>query len=321
MISSKEIQKTYESIKNHIDRTSVIYSPELSKRSGAKVFLKMEHQQRTGSFKIRGALNKINSLGKKDYSKTFVAASTGNHAAAFAHVCDEKGLKGVLFLPKKASPAKVKAIEHYDVDILYFGDNSMETEIKATQYAKEIGGILIHPYNDIEIIKGQGTIGVEIEEQIPEVEVVMVPIGGGGLISGLASYFSLNRKVNVVGCQPENAAELYHSLKAGFIVDPSELDTISDATAGGLEEGSITVDICKKYVSDIELCSEEEIKKAVVFLAKYHQTMVEPGASLSVACLLGSKKYKGKTVVLILTGKKINVELFNEILSKYGSDI
>ncbi|MBO6525224.1 MAG: pyridoxal-phosphate dependent enzyme [Balneolaceae bacterium] len=320
MITSQHIEETYRSIKNQIEKTPLVYSPELSKRSGANVYLKMEHQQRTGSFKLRGALNKIKSLDSSEYKRTFVAASTGNHAAAFAHVCSEKKLKAVLFLPNDASPAKVKAIEHFDIDIRYHGENSMETEVKAADFAKEIGGVLIHPYNDIEIIKGQGTLGIEIKDQLPEVEVVMAPVGGGGLISGLASYFGDNEKVEVIGCQPENAAELYHSLKEGYIVEPSTLKTISDATAGGLEEYSITINICNKYLSGMELCSEEEIKKAIVFLIKYHQTLVEPGAALAVAYLLNTKKYAGKNVVAVLTGKKINMKLLNEILSDYGND-
>lgn len=319
MISKKEIQQKYEVIKNDIDKTPLFFSLELSKISGANVYLKMENLQRTGSFKIRGVLSKINAIAPKDFNKLFVAASTGNHAAAFGHAAKKHNYKGILFLPKQTSETKVKALDEYPIEQFFYGKNSMETEAKATVYAKEIGGILIHPYNDLEIIKGQGTIGLEIQEQLPEVDTIFVPIGGGGLISGIASYYADNNAVNVIGCQPVNAAEMYHSVKKGTIVPPSILNTISDASAGGIETDAITFDICKNLVSNFELVEEEAIKKALAFIVKYHQTIIEPASALTVAPLLNSKKYAGKNVVLVLTGKKININLLTEILQSYGN--
>lgn len=320
MISKEQIQQTYDRIKEHVLVTPCMYSPELSKMSGARVHLKMEHFQYSGSFKLRGALAKIGSLSSEDSSRTLVAASTGNHAAAFAFVTDMNKFKSVLFLPEKASPAKVKALEQYDLEIKYHGKRSMETEQKAAEYANEVDGVLIHPYNDIEIIKGQGTIGVEIEQQVPDVEVVMAPIGGGGLISGLASYFSSNDQVSVVGSQPENAAEMFQSIKEGRIVGPSHLETIADATAGGLEEGSVTFDICKQHLNGIDLCTEDQIRQAIAFAVVNHQTIVEPGGALSIATLMNTNKYEGKNVVVVLTGKKINTSLLTDILKEYGDN-
>lgn len=320
MVNRENIIKAYSAIKDEILKTPMVYSHELSKISGAKVHLKMECLQNSGSFKLRGALNKILSLSPEDSAKTQVAASTGNHAAAFAHVTHARGMKSVLFLPEGASPAKVKALEQYSVDIRYFGVRSMDTEQKAAEYANEIGGVLIHPYNDPEIIKGQGTIGVEIEEQTSDVDVVMCPIGGGGLISGLACYFKPSTNVQVIGSQPKNAADMFHSIQKGHIVDPSDMQTISDATAGGIEEGSLTFEICSKYLDGIELCTEEQIKEAIAFMATNHQTIVEPGAALSVATLLNSRDYEGKNVVIVVTGKKINMSLLTEILASYGDN-
>ena len=320
MITPDEIRRTYQEIQNQIVETPMEYSPQLSKVTGARVFLKMEHLQNTGSFKLRGVLAKINSVAEDDFKKIFVAASTGNHAAAFVHVSQERGFKSVLYLPEKVSPAKVKAIEHYDTEIRYFGNTSMETEMKAIAYAKEIGGILIHPYNDREIVKGQGTIGIEIEAQCPEVDTIIAPIGGGGLISGICCYFNEHEKIEVVGCQPENASEMYDSLKIGHAVPSSTLATISDATAGGIEKGSITIDICDQYLSTIELCSEEQIKQAVALIVTHHQTIIEPASALGLAALMNTDRYKGKNVVLVLTGKKINTALLTQILSDYGSN-
>ncbi|MEP5612303.1 MAG: pyridoxal-phosphate dependent enzyme [Cyclobacteriaceae bacterium] len=320
MITKEAIRHAYDQIQDQVLKTPVVYSPELSKISGANVHLKMECLQHTGSFKLRGALTKILNLSVEECSKTQVAASTGNHATAFAHVTHIRGMKSVLFLPEGASPAKVKALEQYSADIRYFGARSMETEQKASEYAKEIDGVLIHPYNDSDIITGQGTIGVEVEEQVPDLDIVMCPIGGGGLISGLASYFSNSDTVGVVGSQPENAAEMFHSIQQGHIVDPSQLETIADATAGGLEDDSLTFDICRKELAGIDLCTEDQIKEAVAFMVKNHQTIVEPGAALSVATLLNTEKYRGKNVVIVLTGKKINMGLLTQILLDYGND-
>lgn len=318
MITSIDVQNAYNTIKGDIYKTPLVFSSELSKISGANVFLKMEHLQHTGSFKIRGVLNKISSIRKEDFKKIFVAASTGNHAAAFAYASEKFDFKGTLFLPKKTSEAKIKAIEAYDIEKIFYGDNSIETEAKATAYSKEIDGILIHPYNDAQIIAGQGTLGVEIKEQLPEVDTVLAPIGGGGLISGLCIYFKDSTTIAVIGCQPKNAPEMYDSVKQGCIVSPSLLDTISDATAGGIEANALTYDICQEHLSGFEIIDENEMKKAVAFIVKEHQTLIEPASALPVAALLNSSDYQGRNVVLILTGKKINTSLLTEIMTTYG---
>ncbi len=320
MITVSDIENAYDNIKGGIKKTPLVFSMELSKISGANVYLKMEHLQHTGSFKIRGVLNKIYSINKKDFNKPFVAASTGNHAAAFAYASEKFDFKGVLFLPKGVSKIKLKAIENFDVEKILFGDSGIETESKATDYAKGVNGVLIHPYNDIKIIEGQGTIGVEIKEQLPELDAVLAPVGGGGLISGLCSYFKDSKDVEVIGCQPENACEMYDSIKLNAIVPPSKLHTVADASAGGVEDNSVTFDICKKHLSRFELIDEDAIKKAVAFIARYHLTIIEPTAALPVAALLNSNKYQGKNVVLVLTGNKINESLLTQILTSYGDN-
>ncbi|WP_109852288.1 threonine/serine dehydratase [Aquimarina sp. AU58] len=318
MIRATDIIDAYKISKPDLNRTPMAYSPELSKISGANVFLKMEFLQYTGSFKIRGVLTKVRSLDKSVFDKTFVAASTGNHAAAFGYASEKFGFKGVLFLPKKTSDAKIKALEQYRMRVIFYGENSLETEEKATAYVKDINGVLIHPYNDPEIIKGQGTIAVEIEEQVPEVDTILTPVGGGGLASGISTYFSTNDSVSVIGCQPKNASEMYLSIQQDGIVPPSTLSTIADASAGGIENNAITFDICKKYLSGFEVIEEEDIKKALAFIMKYHKVEIEPTAALPVAALLQSKAYHGKNVVLVLTGKKIDNQLLTQIMVKYG---
>ncbi|MEP0266361.1 pyridoxal-phosphate dependent enzyme [Dokdonia sp.] len=319
MISKKEIEITYATIKNDIIKTSLVYSAKLSELSGANVYLKMEHLQHTSSFKLRGVLSKMNSLHSNDFENTFIAASTGNHAAAFGYASEKFGFKGVLFLPESVEKEKLASLNNYAIEKVLYGQTSMETEAKATQHAKDTGGVLIHPYNDIHIIKGQGTIALEIEAQLPQVDIVIAPIGGGGLISGICSYFSDNKRVSVIGSQPEHAPEMYDSIKEGTIVPPSTLKTIADAAAGGIEKDAITFTICKNYLSTIQLIEEDAIKKAVSFLYSYHDTIIEPTAALPIATLLKDDIYSDKNVVLVLTGNKINKELLNEINTKYGN--
>jgi threonine dehydratase len=318
-INKKQIAEVYNNIQDEIYKTSLIHSYKLSVLSGANVYLKMEHQQLTNSFKIRGVLAKIKSLPNSDYDKVFVAASTGNHAAAFRYVSEKYGFKGKLFLPESVKQEKLEDLLKYSIDIEICGKNSVETEQRASQYAKEINGVLIHPYNDEDIINGQGTIALEIESQLPQVDIIIAPIGGGGLISGISSYFSKDESVDVIGCQPENASEMHDSIKADKIIKPSILKTIADAAAGGIEENSITFDICKKHLSGIKLVEEESIKKAVALLYKYHDITIEPTAALPVAALLNFNEYSEKNVVLVLTGNKINQQLLTEINKQYDN--
>jgi threonine dehydratase len=316
-IYPQEIRSAYLAIKGDILKTPLEYSPELSRISGANVFLKMECQQLTGSFKLRGVCHKIKNLKRSDFKKTFIASSTGNHAAAFAYCSQKFDFKGKLFLPETIRKAKQKALEKYPIDLIKFGRNSVEAEAKATCFVKEISGVLIHPYNDIDIIKGQGTVGVEIQEQFPKVDTVLAPIGGGGLISGLCSFFD-DENVQVIGCQPENACEMKDSVEKGFIVAPSTKETIADATAGGIEKDSLTYEICKNQLNGFELVSEKQIQQAVAFMANEHQCIIEPGAALPVAVLLNSSDYQNKNVVLVLTGKKIDSQLLTKILIEHG---
>ena len=316
-----DIEKTYKVISPEIIKTPLLYSPKLSDISGAKVYLKLENQQRSGSFKIRGVLSKLYSLNTSDFDKVFVAASTGNHAVAFCDASEKFGFKGMLFLPENTSPSKLRAIEPYmNVEKIFFGKSSVETEAKATNYAQVHNGVLIHPYNDPKIIEGQGSIGLEIRQQLPEIDTVLAPIGGGGLVAGLCTYFSNTPQVNVIGCQPENASEMYQSVKANTIVPTSTKTTIADAVAGGIEDNALTFEIIKNSISGFEIINEEAMQKAVAFIMTYHQILIEPTAALPVAALLKSKAYRGKNVVLVLTGKRVSTQIIKEIMNRYGNN-
>lgn len=312
------IENAYENIKSDIYLTRVLYCKELSTISSSEVYLKLDNQQLTGSFKLRGALNKLKVLlSDNPRIKKVVAASTGNHAAAIAYAAWKLNLDKIIFAPKSISKSKKENLEKQNIDLRLYGNQSVETEIYAKRFALEHNLPFIHPYNDLDVISGQGTIALELVQQIDRFDAVFVPVGGGGLISGIAYYLKTNfSHIKVIGCQPENASEMYDSLKSGKIVEPSKLKTISDGTAGGLDPDTLTFDFCKNYVDEIVLVSENEIAEALSRVYKNHHQKIEPAAALPVASILKhAKRLNTKKNVAIITGSKITTERLNAILS------
>jgi threonine dehydratase len=303
-------------IRPYIRETPVEPSPFLNRLGNAQVFLKLENFQITGSFKLRGAINKLLSLPEKERRKGVVTASSGNHGTAFAHSLKTLGCRGTIYLPRYASEAKIQALRYYDVELKFHGDDCLETEQFARCSAEKNNQIFVSPYNDWKIIGGQATVAVELARQIKKIDTVLVPVGGGGLISGIAGYLkSLDRNIEIVGCQPENSAVMHESIKAGKIVQMESKPTLSDGTAGGIEEGSITFDICKERVDDFILVTEKEIKKGLKLIIEKHSMLIEGSAVLSVASFIKAKeRFKNKNVVLILSGARISLEKLREIL-------
>ncbi|MTI33566.1 threonine/serine dehydratase [Cytophagales bacterium RKSG123] len=314
----KEVEAAYARIKPYIYITPLEFSPSLEKETGAKVYLKLENQQRSGSFKLRGAMNKILSTDSSEVNKTFVAASTGNHAAGFADAVSRLGYKGKVFLPETVTEAKLQALEAYGIPLEIHGNDSVVTEAFANQYAEENDCILVHPYNDPYIIAGQGTIAIELLEEMDKIDAVFVPIGGGGIISGISSYLKkYSPKTKIIGCQPENAREMVDSVAAGRIVEPNSKPTLSDATAGGIEEGAITFEIIKEYVDEFITLTEGEIRAAILFAIRNHSMLIEGASALTLASLLKSKKkWANKNVVCVVTGKKLSFDILRNLLTE-----
>jgi threonine dehydratase len=309
----------YARIKSNIRETPLEYSPYLSNLCNCEVYLKLDNQQVTGSFKARGGLNKILALSDQERRKGVIAASTGNHAAAIGYALDIAGTTGDIYMPENVSGIKIENLKQYkNVKIILFGKDSVDSEREALKQAELQEKVYVSPYNDKEIIGGQGTIAYEIARQLPDLDNVLVPVGGGGLISGIAGYLSIEKPdVEVISCQPVNSAVMYHSIKAGKILDMESQPTISDGTAGGIEQGSITFPICQQDVRSFHLVEEEEIIDALGILLKHHQIMVEGAAGLSIASLIKHKaKYEGKKVVLILCGNKMSVQLIKTVISQ-----
>ena len=304
-------------INDYVRRTPLEYSPYISELTGANVYLKLENYQLTGSFKIRGAMNKVLALSTEIAKQGVVTASTGNHAAAVAYATKLVDTKAIIFMPETVSEIKVKNLSYFsNVEIVIAGKDSVDSELEALDYARQQKLTYISPYNDKEIISGQGTIAIEILEDLPKPDHVLVPVGGGGLIAGIAGYLKeMSPLTSIVGCQPENSAVMYHSLTEGHVLTLESKPTISDGTAGGLETNSITFPLCQNYIDDFHLVSEEEILSALKLLVEQHYMLVEGAAGLSVASVIKNKHlYANKNIVLILCGNKMSRKLLPKVL-------
>ncbi len=314
MSVKEKILEAEKRIRPYLRETPLEYSYALTQMTGCEVYLKLENIQITGSFKARGALNKILSLGHS--TSKIVTASTGNHGLGVANALSVTKKEGTIYLPKSASTAKVEAIKLRGVPVEFYGDNSDETERYARKLAEDTHQIYVSPYNDEEVMAGQGSIGVELLRQLPNLDVVFISVGGGGLIAGIASYLkAVNPKIEVVACLPENAPVMYECIKAGKIIDVAEKPTLSDGTAGGLEAGSITFAICQQCVDTYITVSEEEILDSMKGMIKHHHLIVEGSAGVSVAALIKEKaRYQGKKVAVIICGGNVSEAVLKKVV-------
>jgi len=312
----KEALEAEKRIREYIRETPVEYSPYLSQSGNCEVYLKLENLQLSGSFKLRGTMNKLLSLSRKESEMDMVTASTGNHGAAFAYTIKKLGLKGTIYLPENASQTKIEALRYYGADLKFYGTDCVKTEDFARETAEENNLIFISPYNDPKIIGGQATVGIELQRQIKKIDAVFVPVGGGSLISGIAGFLkSINKNIDIIGCQPENSPVMYESIKAGKIIEMELKPTLSDGSAGGIEQGAITFNLCKKYVDNFIIVTEEEIKEAIKLFLEKHYMLIEGAAALSVASFVKAiERFKNKKVVLIISGAKISLDQLKEVL-------
>jgi threonine dehydratase len=313
-----EIQQAAQRIRPFIRRTYLEPSPFYSQLSGANIFFKCENLQHTGSFKARGALNKLLSLSEAERAGGVVSASTGNHGAAVAFAAAQVGCSALIFVPQKAAASKLAAIERLGGQVRVHGVDSVEAERQARAYAAERGLAFVSPYNDPQVIGGQGTIGLELAEQLPEVDAVLASVGGGGLIAGIAAALKQARPgVRVVGCWPENSQVLLQSIKVGRILDLPSLPTLSDGTAGGVEAGSITFPLCRDLIDDHETVTEREIAEQMRQFTAAHHQLIEGSAAVPIAALLKrGHELAGKNVVVILCGANVDLETLRTVLEE-----
>lgn len=300
-----------------VRETPLDYSPAFSAATGADVWFKLENLQHTGSFKLRGAANRLMTLTPEQGAAGCVTASSGNHGAAVAYAMQKLNVDGVIFVPEKTSSVKVDAIRSYGGDVRFFGSDGLDTELHARDYAEKNSMYYVSPYNDAEVIAGQGSCGVEIATQLPEIDDIFIAIGGGGLISGVGSVLRRhNKNMRIIGCQPSASAVMAHSVEAGEILQLSSAPTLSDGTAGGIEPGAITFDLCRELVDDYVLVDEPEIAAAMrLFMDSQHQ-LIEGAAGVAIAAMLANKAdLQGRKVVILICGANISRESLLSVIS------
>jgi threonine dehydratase len=279
------------------------------------LLLKREDLQQTGSFKLRGATNKVLSLTPSQAAAGVIAASNGNHGLSVAHAAKRAGIAAEVFVSSHVSPAKAQRIEELGAHIHYAGTDPLDAELAARAAAEKSGKIFISPYNDLEVMAGQGTIAVELLRQSPAIDSMFVAVGGGGLIGGIGAYLKeASPQTEVVGCWPQNSRVLYESIQAGRIIDYPEEPTLSESTAGGLEQGSVTLGVCKDVIDRALFASEDEILDAMRIVRQAKGWLMEGAAAVAFAAFLKeARRYTGKTVAVIVCGGNVSPEVLRRL--------
>ncbi|MBZ5200854.1 threonine/serine dehydratase [Planomicrobium chinense] len=314
MVNLGEVKKAQQQISRLVHKTPVLTSGLLNERTGNEVYLKAEHLQKTGSFKIRGATNAVKQAIQEG-AQFITAASSGNHGQAVAYIADQLGVPATIVVPEDANRAKVAAIKAYNGKIVYCGLTSADRIPKAKQLAEENEGVYIPPYDHPLVIAGQGTIGLELLEQVPDIEIIVVPVGGGGLISGiLTAVKELNPDIRVIGVEPETANDTYLSLENKQITAISGTTTIADGLRTS-QPGQLTFPILQEFLDDLVLVTEDEIKEAFQFTLERTKQLIEPSSATALAAVLSGKlEVRGKKIGVILSGGNVDLKQIDQFL-------
>ena len=315
MAKLEDFIKAKEKLSKVLLETHLIYSPIFSKESGNKVFIKPENLQKTGSFKIRGAYNKISNLTVDEKKRGVIASSAGNHAQGVAYGAKESGIKAIIVMPKSTPLIKVESTKQYGAEVILHGDVYDDAYKKAKELEEKEGYVFVHPFNDEDVLDGQGTIALEILEELPETDIILVPIGGGGLISGIACAAKiLKPEIKIIGVEPEGAASAYEAIKKNKVVELKEANTIADGTAVK-KIGDLNFEYIKKYVDEIITVSDYELMEAFLLLVEKHKIIAENSGILSVAATKKIKE-KNKKVVSVISGGNIDVLMISSMINK-----
>ena len=315
-VTIRDIHTAREQIAPLVGRTPLVSSLLLSEHVGASVYLKLESVQETGSFKIRGAANKMLNLTAEEKKRGVITVSTGNHGRAVSYVARELGIKAVICLSEAVPDNKVEALRRLGAELEIYGKTYDEAAERCDALEKERGLTMIHPFDDPFIIAGQGTIGLELLEDLPAIDTAVVPLSGGGLMSGIAlALKSTNPAIRTIGVTMDRAPVMYHSLRAGKVIEMPEEETIADSLVGGIGPvNRYTFRMCQKYVDDAVLVSDEEIAQAMAFALKEHHLVVEGGGAVGIAALLHRRaKDLGKHIAIILSGSNVDIPLLLKI--------
>ena len=301
-------------------KTPLVKSFYLTSKTDGEIYLKLENMQLTGSFKFRGAFNKISQLTNEEKERGVIACSAGNHAQGVALSSHLLGIKSKIVMPTSAPQAKVDATRGYGSEVILYGDTFDDAKAKCEEIIKETGETYLHPYDDVEVMAGQGTIGLDILDDMWDVDTVIVPIGGGGIISGIAvALKSFNPSINIIGVQAENVHGMKASYDAGEIVSHYKAPTIADGCAVKIP-GNLTFDIVKNLVNEIVTVSEEELEVAMKDLLQRGKAVVEGAGALATAALLAGKvdKYvQGKKVVAVISGGNVDLKRISSVCEHF----
>jgi threonine dehydratase len=310
------VAAAYECIRPLVRETPVEESAAMADRSGATVLLKLEHLQHTGSFKFRGASHKIALLTAGEAARGVVAASNGNHGLGVAAAARTRSIAAEVFVSSTVSPAKARRIESFGARIRTAGSDPLTAELAARHAAESSGRVFISPYNDLDVIAGQGTIAVELNRQAPHLDAVFVAVGGGGLIAGVGACLkSVSPDTQIIGCWPENSPVLYRCMQAGQVIDVPEKPTLSESTSGGLERHSVTVDLCRDVIDRAIFVPEGEILAAMRLVLEAEHWVIEGAAAVAVAAFRqDAHRWAGKTVAIILCGRNVSPEVWRQVV-------
>lgn len=306
------ITQAHVALRPQVAVTPLTHSSRLSAQAGCEVYLKCEHLQHTGSFKFRGASNKLRLLSEEQRKRGVIAASSGNHGQGVGLAGRMLGVPVTVYAASSASAYKLDAMRALGATVVTLDTDPLSVELEASRQAHVQGVPFISPYNDPEIIAGQGTIGMELFEQLPDLDAVFVAVGGGGMISGIGTALRhLKPSIEIIGCWPANAPTLQRSLEVGEIIEMEEQDTLSDGTAGGVEPDSITFPLCQRLLDRTVLVSEAEIRQAMRDTATYERWIIEGAAGVALAGMQKlAGEFRGKRVAVVLCGRNIVLEKF-----------
>ncbi|WP_252502050.1 threonine/serine dehydratase [Sporosarcina sp. Marseille-Q4943] len=314
MISLQDVNDARERISDIAHITPILQSEQLSKLCGNQLFLKAEHLQKTGSFKIRGASNKvIHEI--ENGAKYVTAASSGNHGQAVAYVANKYGVPATIVVPEDVSKCKVNAIQAYNGKVEMCGTTSAERLPRAQEIADQENGVFIPPYDDPFIMAGQGTVGLEILDQVEHIDAIIVPIGGGGLLSGiLTAIKETNPKIKVIGVEPELANDTYLSMQNKKITAIEAAPTIADGLRTN-QPGDLTFPVLTKYLDDLVLVSEDEIRQAFSFIMERTKQLIEPSSATTVAAALFNKvNIRDKNIVTVISGGNVDLDKVQQLI-------
>ncbi|KZL93434.1 threonine ammonia-lyase [Clostridium magnum] len=317
-LNLERIKNAQENIKEVSRRTPMFHTSTFSRLCGCNLYLKCENKQKTGAFKLRGAYNKLVNLTEEEKKKGVVASSAGNHAQGVAYAATAFGVKARIVMPVTAPQAKVNATKEYGAEVIQFGQVYDECYAKAVEIQKETGATFLHPFNDLDVMAGQGTIGIEILEDLPEMDVIVIPIGGGGLISGIATAAkAIKPSIRIIGVQPEIIASTKASMEKGEVVTLPGAKSLADGISVSTP-GTECFKYIQKYVDEVVTVSEDEIAYGMFSLMERNKLIVEGAGASAIAALLAKKVngIQGKNVVAIVSGGNVDIATVSKIIER-----